>query len=60
MRVGGKWGGEWVEKGGAEGRKEQRKKKREEESTCGSHYSVGQDTVVLHGEFCRGELVAKG
>lgn len=48
-------GSEWGR--GVEGGKKERE--REKESTCGSHYSVGQDTVVLHGEFCQGELVAK-
>lgn len=42
------WGGSGVSRW--EGRN--RERKREKESTCGSHYSVGQDTVVLHGAFC--------
>lgn len=42
---------EWVENGEAE---------REKASTCGRHYSVGQDTVALHGAFCQGELLANG
>lgn len=57
MRVGGSRG---VEGGGVE-KGEEAETEKEKDSTCGSHYSVGQDTVVVHGAFfCRGELVAKG
>lgn len=54
MRVGG-WGG-GVGGGVGEGGSRNRERKWEKESTCGSHYSVGQDAVVLHGAFCRGAL----
>lgn len=48
----------WEMGGGWRRGSRNRERKREKESTCGSHYSLGQDTVVLNVSFVRGELVA--
>lgn len=44
---------------GGEGEAETEKEKWEE-GTCGSHYSVGQDTDVFHFAFCQGEVELHG